>query len=85
MRHLTEVIQDMRETFSHMYFKLTPSNNGPDFSWIHITSDDLEMKIEVCINYQEESVIACLVQNSGFGRKAFSLILDTFLDAFDEY
>jgi len=84
MKHLTQVIQDMRIRFPNLYFQMFSSNSGPSFWWIRVYKNvNYFMDIEVDIHYLEESVIACLIENRGFERKEFSLILDSFLNSFD--
>lgn len=86
MLGLNQVIHDMRIRFPLLDFQLTPSNNGPSFWWIHIrrgNSNVEYMRIEVDINYEQESVIASIIENHGFRRKEFTLIMDSFLNSFD--
>jgi hypothetical protein len=84
MKHLTQVIEDMRIRFPNLHFQMFASNSGPSFWWIRVYKNvNYFMDIEVDIHYHQESVIACLIENRGFQRKEFSLILDSFLNSFD--
>jgi hypothetical protein len=86
MLSLNQVIMDMRIRFPLLDFYLTSSHNGPTFWWVNIRvigRNDIYMMVEVDINYDEESVIACVIDNRGFKRKDFTLIMDSFLNSFD--
>lgn len=84
MKHLTQVLPEMRIRFPNLHFQMFPSDSGPSFWWIRVYKNmNYFMDVEVDINYHQESVIACLIENRGFQRKEFSLILDSFLNSFD--
>ena len=86
MLGLNQVLHDMRIRFPLLSFQLQPSNNGPTFWWVLIRPygvQDIYMWVEIDINYATESVIACIIENHGFRRKDFTLIMDSFLNSFD--
>jgi hypothetical protein len=86
MRGLNQVFQDMQARFPLLDFQITASYSGPSFSWVHVRDPNNNvkfMRIEVDINYDQESVIASIIENNGFMRKEFTLIMDSFLNSFD--
>ena len=85
MLALNQVIHDMRLRFPLLDFQVTSSNTGPSFWWVHVRDPNNVkfMRIEVDVDYEQESVIASLIENNGFLRKEFTLIMDSFLNSFD--
>ena len=86
MLYLNQVIQDMELRFPLLDFQVTSSNTGPSFWWVHVRDRNNNvkfMRIEVDVHYEQESVIASLIENNGFLRKEFTLIMDSFLNSFD--
>jgi len=84
MLSLNQVIYDMRIRFPLLQFQITLSDNGPKFYWVYIrSSNQVYMKVELNINEDEESVIACIIENHGFMRKDFTIIMDSLLNSFD--
>ena len=83
IKNIYNVVADMRIRWpNHSWAEpQSPNNNG--FYIVRIERGNREMTIELEIDYDGESVIACVLENRGFERREFTPLMNAFMNAFD--
>jgi hypothetical protein len=83
IKNLHNVIADMRIRWPNHTWTNPYSANDNNFWIVRIERGNRTMTVELDIDYNAESVIACVLDNHGFERREFTPILNAFMSAFD--
>lgn len=83
IKNLHNVIADMRLRWPNHTWANPYSENNDNFWMVKIERGNRRMTVELDIDYNAESVIACVLHNHGFERREFTPLLDAFMSAFD--
>jgi hypothetical protein len=83
IKNLHNVIADMRVRWPNHSWANPYSVNNDNFWIVRIERGNRTMTVELDIDYNAESVIACVLDNHGFERREFTPLLNAFMNAFD--
>jgi len=83
IKSLFNVIDDLRVQWPNHLWSNPHSPNNNNFWIVQIQRGNREMSIELDIDYDAASVIACIIDNHGFERREFSPLMNAFMNAFD--
>jgi len=83
IKNLFDVLVEMRIRWPNHRW-LPPYIPANDNRWLlRIERGHRYMNVELDIDYDAQSVIACVLENHGFERREFTPLMNAFMDAFD--
>ena len=83
IKNLFDVIDDLRVRWPNHLWSNPYSPNNNSFWIVRIERGNRQMTVELDIDYNSASVIACVLHNHGFERREFTPLMNAFMEAFD--